>query len=87
MVIIWVNDINIWLGTLHEFTIAMETGTPIGFLQGGGGVSSQIEYILKAAGEESSKLVIFESDPNVLIAKITKKLDEANKQYRQLYQS
>ena len=26
------------LGTLHEFTIAMESETPIGFLQGAGGI-------------------------------------------------
>ena len=75
------------LGTLHEFTIAMETDTPIGFLQGGGGVSNEIEFILKAAGEERTKLVIFDSDPVKLISRLTKMLDESNKQYRQLYSS
>src|SRR5690349_2889482 len=47
------------LGTLHEFTIAMETDTPIGFLQGAGGISSEIADILHAAGESHSKNVIF----------------------------
>ena len=27
------------IGTLHEFTIALETDTPIGFIQGAGGIS------------------------------------------------
>src|SRR3954471_20386909 len=37
------------LGTLHEFTIAMETDTPIGFLQGAGGISNEIEHLMEVA--------------------------------------
>lgn len=75
------------LGTLHEFTIAMETDTPIGLLQGAGGVSSQILDILKAAGREKSRMLIFEEDPTKLILKITELLDQINEPYKKLYQT
>src|SRR4051812_49844184 len=37
------------LGTLHEFTIAMETDTPIGFLDGAGGISDEIQKLIDLA--------------------------------------
>jgi uncharacterized protein (TIGR00725 family) len=74
------------LGTLHEFTIAMETDTPIGFLQGGGGVSSEIMDILHAAGREHDKGVIFSDDPEDLIARLTAMLDIERVRYKDLYE-
>lgn len=73
------------LGTLHEFTIAMETDTPIGFLQGAGGISDQINAILESAGEAHSELVIFEKDPTQLVNVLTKLLNIQNKDYKNLY--
>lgn len=73
------------LGTLHEFTIAMETDTPIGFLQGAGGVSSQIMEILHAAGESRSENVVFSDDPDDLVKQLTELLNGQNKQYLDLY--
>ncbi len=73
------------LGTLHEFTIAMETNTPIGFLQGAGGISSQIMDILHAAGEENSELVVFSDDPDDLIKQLTRLLNERNHEYKKVY--
>lgn len=73
------------LGTLHEFTIAMETRTPIGFLQGAGGISTEIVEILHAAGEQRSKLVVFSDDPTELVAKLTAILDEEREEYKSLY--
>lgn len=73
------------LGTLHEFTIAMETDTPIGFLQGAGGVSSQIMDILHAAGESQSENVVFSEDPDDLIKQLTELLNLKNKGYLDLY--
>src|SRR3990167_5477573 len=64
------------LGTLHEFTIAMETDTPIGFLQGAGGVSTEIVDILHAAGESRSKNVIFSDNADDLVARLAAFLDE-----------
>ncbi len=63
------------LGTLHEFTIAMETDTPIGFLQGAGGISTEIADILHAAGQAHDDEVIFSNNPEKLVAQLTKMLD------------
>ena len=74
------------LGTLHEFTIAMETDTPIGFLQGAGGISTEIMDILHAAGESRSKNVVFSDDPKDLIAKLTAILDAQHVRYKQIFE-
>ena len=73
------------LGTLHEFTVAMEMDKPIGFLQGAGGVSTEIMDILKMAGEEKSKNVIFDTDPGVLVSKLIARLNEINEDYVDIY--
>lgn len=74
------------LGTLHEFTIAMETKTPIGFLQGAGGISTEFKDLM-AIAKADDELVIFESDPEELIRKLTKLLDELHKEYNSIYSS
>lgn len=73
------------LGTLHEFTIAMEMETPIGFLQGAGGISSGIMDILHAAGESHSENVVFSDDPTDLVEQLTALLNEQHKEYMDLY--
>lgn len=73
------------LGTLHEFTIAMETDTPIAFMEGGGGISTEIMDILHAAGEARSDNIIFDDDADQLVKGLIKMLDEDNKKYRKLY--
>ena len=73
------------LGTLHEFTIAAETHTPIGILAGAGGIGDQIEGLLKLLPNADPELVIFETDPEKLIDKLTKILDKTHTQYHQLY--
>lgn len=74
------------LGTLHEFTISMETDTPIGFLQGAGGIGEEIKAIMDAAGQVRNRSeVVFQSDPEKLIAELTKILDEDHKKYHNLY--
>lgn len=74
------------LGTLHEFTIAMETGKPIGFLQGSGGISTAIMDILHAAGEQNNKNVVFSEDPVELVAQLTAILDKSRVKYKHLYE-
>lgn len=63
------------LGTLHEFTIAMEMDKPVGFLMGAGGVSDEIKDILKAAGKHRAGSVIFDEDPMRLVKRIEAMLD------------
>jgi uncharacterized protein (TIGR00725 family) len=74
------------LGTLHEFTIAMESDTPIGFLQGAGGVSTQIQEILSAAGSvRDDNPVLFSENASELIHDLTRELDRINAKYQTLY--
>ncbi len=73
------------LGTLHEFTIAMEMETPIGFLQGAGGISAEIMDILHAAGEGKSDDVVFSDNAESLVHDLTHLLNQQNKKYIDLY--
>ncbi len=73
------------IGTLHEFTIALETETPIGFIQGAGGVSSEIMDILHAAGRQAGDDVVFADSAEEVIQKLTSILDKRNKKYARLY--
>lgn len=73
------------IGTLHEFTIAMETDTPIGFIQGAGGISSEIMDILHAAGEKSGEGVVFGDTAEEVISQLILILDKRNKKYAKLY--
>lgn len=75
------------LGTLHEFTIAMETDTPIGFLQGAGGISQEIQNLMALAHPlRASSTVLFSDTPAELIKDLTKELDVDHERYRNLYQ-
>lgn len=74
------------LGTLHEFTIAMESETPIGFLQGAGGISEQIQEIMALAKPmRNADAVFFDESPDELIKDLTKFLDVENSKYKDLY--
>lgn len=73
------------LGTLHEFTIAMETETPIGFLQGAGGISTEIMDILHAAGQRNADNVVFGETGEEIVARLTAILDKNNARYANLY--
>lgn len=73
------------IGTLHEFTIALETETPIGFIQGAGGVSSEIMDILHAAGRKAGDDVVFGDSAEDVIKRLTVILNKRNKKYVHLY--
>ncbi len=74
------------LGTLHEFTIAMETDTPIGILHGLGGVGDEIKALLEVAKPlKDPEQIIFSDSADELLAKITKLLDKTHHKYRGLY--
>lgn len=73
------------MGTLHEFTIAMETKTPIAFLEGAGGISDEIRKILDVIPNIDPEYVMFEKDPAILVDKLTKLLDKLHKPYHNIY--
>ena len=75
------------LGTLHEFTIAMESETPIGFLQGAGGISEEIQNIMALAKPmRNADAVLFNESPTELVTDLTSLLDIEHVKYRSLYQ-
>src|SRR4029078_6972025 len=73
------------LGTLHEFTIAAETHTPIGILESAGGISAQIETLLKLLPNADPDMVIFEEYPDTLISKFSHMLSKLYIQYKDIY--
>ncbi|MGC9031632.1 MAG: hypothetical protein ACP5H7_02645 [Minisyncoccia bacterium] len=56
-------------GTLNEFTIAFETETPIGVLEGSGGTADFLREIIKM-GHRTKTKIIFEKDPKILVQKL-----------------
>lgn len=75
------------IGTLHEFTIAMETNTPVGFLQGAGGISEQIQNLMDLAHPlRPGAMVAFSEDSDKLIKELIVHLDKEHAKYRELYQ-
>jgi uncharacterized protein (TIGR00725 family) len=75
------------IGTLHEFTIALETDTPIGFLQGAGGISNEIAHLMEVARPiRNDMLVTFNDDADKLIKELTHNLDKEHAKYHNLYQ-
>jgi len=73
------------LGTLHEFTIAMETRTPVGLLEGAGGIGEQIQELLKILPNADPDLVVSDSDPDKLVQKLTNLLDKTHSHYQRIY--
>jgi uncharacterized protein (TIGR00725 family) len=73
------------LGTLHEFTIAMETHTPIGILESAGGISAEISRLMELLPNAKPDLILFEDDPEKLVTKLTTLLDKLHKPYRDIY--
>jgi uncharacterized protein (TIGR00725 family) len=63
------------IGTLNEMTIAIEERKPIGILLGSGGMTAEVEHVLKAA-KRSRSGIIFDDDPARLVKKVIEMLDE-----------
>lgn len=56
-------------GTLNEFTVAFETKTPIGVLQGSGGTADLIEEVLKR-GYRPKTRIVYDRNPKKLVQKL-----------------
>lgn len=66
------------IGTLHEFTTAVECGKPIAVLERSGGISDKIKFIL----EDNYKVkapIVFDKNPKTLIEKLLKLVEADNK--------
>ncbi len=77
------------MGTVHEFAIAIESHVPVGVLQDSGGVSSQFEYLMKAAGMchdgmcDGKHEVYFSGDPTSLVARMVGILETQHNKHTQ----
>lgn len=62
------------VGTLNEFTVAFDDGKIIGVLTGSGGLSNNIEEIVRLCDRKMEDFVLFDSDPKKLIKKVMDRL-------------
>ncbi len=67
------------MGSLHEFTTALEAHMPCGVLLGSGGLADHIPDLLKELEEPKGSRIVFDTDPERLVKKIVEILDEENK--------
>lgn len=63
-------------GSLHEFTTALESRMPCGVLTGSGGTADKIAELMDTLEPPNRELVIFDDDPERLVARIVKMLDK-----------
>jgi uncharacterized protein (TIGR00725 family) len=57
-------------GTLGELAIAYDEGKILGILTGTGGISDLVQEILVACDKDTGSRVVYESDPDLLIAQL-----------------
>jgi len=62
-------------GSLHEFTTALESRMPCGVLLGSGGAADLIPDLMKKLQAPNEKLVVFDDNPERLVAKVVAMLD------------
>jgi uncharacterized protein (TIGR00725 family) len=70
------------IGSLHEFTSALEARRPCGVLIGSGGTADMIMNLVNTLQPEFKELIIYDDDPEDLIAKVIDVLDKENKDLR-----
>ncbi|MBW3538117.1 hypothetical protein KY386_01330 [Candidatus Parcubacteria bacterium] len=66
------------IGTLNELTIAIEERKPIGVLAGSGGMTGEVERVLKAA-QRSRTGIVFDEDPTALVGKVLALVKQKNR--------
>jgi uncharacterized protein (TIGR00725 family) len=69
------------VGTLNEFTIAFEDKKPIGILMGTGGITDEIQDILRVS-KRGKKDILFDTDPARLVKKLILLLKEKDKELK-----
>ncbi len=66
------------IGTLSEFTIALEEGKTLLVIKGSGGIANHLEYILSIANKEFPDQILFEKDYKKGIDKLIKLIKNKN---------
>ncbi|MCA9346572.1 hypothetical protein KC960_03725 [Candidatus Saccharibacteria bacterium] len=70
------------MGSMHEFSTAIEADKPCGVLIGSGGLADYLPKLLdelEEIGQQAKGLVYFDTDPERLVKTLIKVLDEKNK--------
>ncbi|MDD3386640.1 MAG: hypothetical protein PHX92_01775 [Candidatus Pacebacteria bacterium] len=62
-------------GTLHEFTVAVETQKVIAVLEGTGGMADKIRVIIESYCKASNK-IIYERDPKRLVKRVVQEIEK-----------
>lgn len=65
-------------GSMHEFTSALEAHKPCGVLTNSGGAADEIKRLMEVLSPPHNSLVIYDDDPDRLVSKIVKVLEEKN---------
>jgi len=63
------------IGTLNELTVALEERRPVGILMGSGGMTAEVDHVLKVAKRERTN-IIFDDDPKALVDKVLQIVDK-----------
>jgi uncharacterized protein (TIGR00725 family) len=66
------------IGTLNEMTIAIEERKPLGVLLGSGGMTEEVEHVLRAA-KRARTGIIFGHDPAALVGDLIKLIEGKNR--------
>lgn len=65
-------------GSLHEFTTALESRMPCGILLGSGGTADIIPELMQRLEPINEDMLIYDTDPEALVAKVIAVLDKEN---------
>ena len=66
-------------GSLHEFTTALESRMPCGVLLGSGGTADLIPELMEKLEPINTDMLVYDTDPEALVAKIIAVLDREYK--------
>lgn len=64
------------IGSLHEFTSALEARKPCGVLIGSGGTADVVQGLVESLEPEFNDLIVYDDNPERLVAKIIDLVDE-----------
>ncbi len=64
------------MGSLHEFTTALESNTICGILTGSDGAADMVKYLMDSLEAVHKENVIYDENPERLVEKIIKRLDK-----------
>jgi uncharacterized protein (TIGR00725 family) len=71
------------MGTLHEFTTAVEIKKPIGVLEGSGGMADKIRGLAKGT-YKGAKKILYDKDPRILVQRVIMEVEKIKQKENKL---